>query len=149
MANKIIPAIDKQKKSRSHARSSHSETRCTSRLKLRYRLLALLVSLLLIASLFAGLLASDLPQQKAAQATSTAKASATATAADTPNRDYIKHELIYSNLNAPDELYAVNYFEAKKDCNVTDYGNYSETVSLKPEKKLETSKADNLSLIHI
>lgn len=147
MANKIIPAIDKQKKPRSHARSSHSETRCTSRLKLRYRLLALLVSLLLIASLFAGLLASDLPQQKAAQATSTAKASATATAADTPNRDYIKHELIYSNLNAPDELYAVNYFEAKKDCNVTDYGNYSETVSLKPEKKLETSKADNLTTV--
>lgn len=147
MANKIIPAIDKQKKSRSHARSSHSETRCTSRLKLRYRLLALLVSLLLIASLFAGLLASDLPKQKSPQATSTAKASATATAADTPNRDYIKHELIYSNLNAPDELYAVNYFEAKKDCNVTDYGNYSETVSLKPEKKLETSKADNLTAV--
>ncbi len=147
MANKIIPAIDKQKKSRSHARSSHSETRCTSRLKLRYRLLALLVSLLLIASLFAGLLASDLPKQKNPQATSTAKASATATAADTPNRDYIKHELIYSNLNAPDELYAVNYFEAKKDCNVTDYGNYSETVSLKPEKKLETSKADNLTAV--
>lgn len=147
MANKIIPAIDKQKKSRSHARSSHSETRCTSRLKLRYRLLALLVSLLLIASLFAGLLASDLPKQKSPQATSTAKASATATAADTLNRDYIKHELIYSNLNAPDELYAVNYFEAKKDCNVTDYGNYSETVSLKPEKKLETSKADNLTTV--
>lgn len=147
MANKIIPAIDKQKKSRSHARSSHSETRCTSRLKLRYRLLALLVSLLLIASLFAGLLASDLPKQKNPQATSTAKASATATAADTTNRDYIKHELIYSNLNAPDELYAVNYFEAKKDCNVTDYGNYSETVSLKPEKKLETSKADNLTAV--
>ncbi len=147
MANKIIPAIDKQKKSRSHARSSHSETRCTSRLKLRYRLLALLVSLLLIASLFAGLLASDLPKQKSPQATSTAKASATATAADTLNRDYIKHELIYSNLNAPDELYAVNYFEAKKDCNVTDYGNYSETVSLKPEKKLETSKADNLTAV--
>ncbi len=148
MANKIIPAIDKQKKSRSHARSSHSETRCTSRLKLRYRLLALLVSLLLIASLFAGLLASDLPKQKAAQATSTAKASATATAAtDSRNQDYVKHELIYSNLNAPDELYAVNYFEAKKDCNVTDYGNYSETVSLKPEKKLETSQADNLTTV--
>lgn len=147
MANKIIPTIDKQKKSHSHARSRHSEPRCTSRLKLRYRLLALLVSLLLIASLFAGLLASDLPKQKNPQATSTAKASATATAADTPNRDYIKHELIYSNLNAPDELYAVNYFEAKKDCNVTDYGNYSETVSLKPEKKLETSKADNLTAV--
>lgn len=146
MANKIIPTIDKQKKSHSHARSRHSEPRCTSRLKLRYRLLALLVSLLLIASLFAGLLASDLPQQKAAQATSTAKASATATAAtDSRNQDYVKHELIYSNLNAPDELYAVNYFEAKKDCNVTDYGNYSETVSLKPEKKLETSQADNLT----
>lgn len=146
MANKIIPAIDKQKKSHSHARSRHSEPLCTSRLKLRYRLLALLVSLLLIASLFAGLLASDLPQQKAAQATSTSKASATATAAtDSRNQDYVKHELIYSNLNAPDELYAVNYFEAKKDCNVTDYGNYSETVSLKPEKKLETSQADNLT----
>lgn len=148
MTNKIIPAIDKQKKSRSHARSRHSEPLCTSRLKLRYRLLALLVSLLLIASLFAGLLASDLPKQKAAQATSTAKASATATAAtDSRNQDYVKHELIYSNLNAPDELYAVNYFEAKKDCNVTDYGNYSETVSLKPEKKLETSQADNLTTV--
>lgn len=148
MANKIIPTIDKQKKSHSHARSRHSEPRCTSRLKLRYRLLALLVSLLLIASLFAGLLASDLPQQKAAQATSTAKASATATAAtDSRNQDYVKHELIYSNLNAPDELYAVNYFEAKKDCNVTDYGNYSETVSLKPEKKLETSQVDNLTTV--
>lgn len=148
MTNKIIPAIDKQKKSRSHARSRHSEPHCTSRLKLRYRLLALLVSLLLIASLFAGLLASDLPKQKAAQATSTAKASATATAAtDSRNQDYVKHELIYSNLNAPDELYAVNYFEAKKDCNVTDYGNYSETVSLKPEKKLETSQADNLTTV--
>lgn len=148
MTNKIIPAIDKQKKSRSHARSRHSEPLCTSRLKLRYRLLALLVSLLLIASLFAGLLASDLPKQKAAQATSNAKASATATAAtDSRNQDYVKHELIYSNLNAPDELYAVNYFEAKKDCNVTDYGNYSETVSLKPEKKLETSQADNLTTV--
>lgn len=148
MTNKIIPAIDKQKKSRSHARSRHSEPLCTSRLKLRYRLLALLVSLLLIASLFAGLLASDLPKQKAAQATSNAKASATATAAtDSRNQDYVKHELIYSNLNAPDELYAVNYFEAKKDCNVTDYGNYSETVSLKPEKSWKLHRPTILTTV--
>ena len=132
----------------------------TSQINLRYKILAFILALLMILGLFSSLplFALNETEAKGAKqideaALKKAKAKLKDEVAKLP---YTKEELIYVSLDPNNKadskcltptVYVVNYFEAKQDCTVTDFGNYAEVHNLQPSKEWNVSKENDQSKI--
>lgn len=130
----------------------------------RRKLIALLLALLMIVSLFASLLAENNFTQPTKQLIGTENQQNTRDIEDKLAKQkaereklpYTKQELVYISLgskNTPNQqnltptIYVVNYFEAKEDCTVSDYGPYSEINKLQADKEWLVSEQNNIKHI--
>lgn len=130
----------------------------------RHKLIALVLALLMILSLFASLLAENnftpatqqLTGKKNQQTTQDISDKLAKQKAEREKLPYTKQELIYVSLseknssneqNLTPKIYVVNYFEAKEDCTVSDYGPYSEVNNLQADKDWQVTDSDNLKFV--
>lgn len=114
------------------------------------KILVFVLALLLVLSLFVNLFAED----KSDMTDANSKLAQLKT--EREKLPYTKQELIYVSLdpqNTPNgrhltpKVYVVNYFEAKEDCSVTDYGAYSDVSNLQPDKAWEVDNAGTTKVI--
>lgn len=150
-----------QTKSVKRARKNTKKELVIKSLDTRRKLIALILALLMILSLFASLLAENNFTQATKQLTGKGNQKSAQDIEDKLAKQkaereklpYTKQELVYISLgpkNTPNQqnltptIYVVNYFEAKEDCTVSDYGPYSEVNNLQADKDWQVTDSDNL-----